>query len=178
MKSKKLFWYLGGLALILGVVVLDQISKELVLASLKGKDAFTLIPGVLSFDYTVNTGMAWGLLKDQRWVFMSLSIVAILGFSIVYFAVKEQHPLFRVSAGFVIGGGVANMIDRVFRKDGGVIDFIRTDFIDFPSFNVADSFITVGVIMLMVYFVFLDHKQPRPLLFDEGVGRKQEKADD
>ena len=174
MNKKRLIWYITGAFIILFVVALDQISKELVVANLKDKDAVSVIKGVVSFDYTTNTGMAWGMLKEHRWVFMSISTVAILGFATVYFAVKEQHPLFRLSAGFVIGGGIGNMIDRLFRPEGGVVDFIRTDFISFPSFNVADSFITVGVVMLMVYFLFLDHKQQKPLIFDE----KKEKSDE
>ncbi|MBR6594680.1 MAG: signal peptidase II [Clostridia bacterium] len=168
MNKKGLLWYLYGALLILAVVALDQISKELVIAHLKGTDGVSLIDGVVSFDYTTNTGMAWGMLKEHRWVFMSLSTVAILGFLVVYFAIREQHILFRISAAFVIGGGVGNMIDRLFREDGGVVDFIRTDFMDFPSFNVADAFITVGAVMLMVYFFFYDAKQPRPLLMDGG----------
>lgn len=175
MNKKGLLWYLYGALLILAVVALDQISKELVIAHLRGTEGVSLIDGVLSFDYTTNTGMAWGMLKDHRWVFMSLSTVAILGFLVVYFAVREQHILFRLSAGFVIGGGIGNMIDRIFRTDGGVVDFIKTDFMDFPSFNVADAFITVGAVLLMVYFFFYDAKQSRPLLMDGGrKGRVKE----
>lgn len=176
MNKKRLFWSIVGAFIIISVVLLDQISKELVIAHLKDRSAVSVIKGILSFDYTTNTGMAWGMLKEHRWVFMSISTVAILGFTVVYFAVKEQHILFRISAGFVIGGGIGNMIDRIFRPEGGVVDFIRTDFMDFPSFNVADSFITVGAVMLMVYFFFLDHKQPKPLVFDEK--KTKEKSDE
>ena len=166
MNKKRLFWYIAGALIIIGVVALDQISKELAVAYLKDTSSVSLIDGVVSFAYTTNTGMAWGMLKDHPWVFKSISTVAIVGFAVVYFAVKEQHVLFRLSAGFVIGGGIGNMIDRLFRPEGGVVDFIRTDFMDFPIFNVADSFITVGAIMLVVYFVFYDSKQPKPLLFE------------
>lgn len=168
MNKKKLLWYLTGAFIILAVVALDQISKELVLAYLKDKEAVSIIPGVVSLDCVEpNTGMAWGMLKDHRWIFMSVSTVAILSFSAIYFLIKEQHILFRISAGFVIGGGIGNMIDRLFRPDGGVIDFIRTDFMDFPVFNVADSFVTVGAVMLLVYFLFFDSKQAKPILFDD-----------
>lgn len=178
MNKKRLLWYLWGALIILGVVALDQITKELVLAYVRGKDAISVIPGVVSFDYTTNTGMAWGMLKEHRWVFMSVSTVAILGFTIVYFVIKEQHILFRLSAGFVIGGGVGNMIDRVFRPNGGVVDFIKTEFMEFPSFNVADAFITVGVGMLIVYFLFLDKRQPHPLVFDDKKDKTEVTEDE
>lgn len=177
MNRKRLIWYMAGVLIILGVVALDQISKELAIAHLEQYEPTEVIPGLISFNrVTPNTGMGWGLLKEHRWVFMSVSAVAIVGFSVVYFAVKQQHLLFRLSAGFVIGGGIGNMIDRIFRVDGGVIDFIEFDFIDFPVFNVADSFITVGTVMLLVYFFFLDHKQQHPLLFDEK--KTEDKADE
>lgn len=174
MNKKRLLWYLCGALIICGVALLDQITKELILEYVYGNSAVNVIPGVVSFDCTFNTGMAWGMLKEHRWVFMSISTVAIIGFAVVYFAVKEQHILFRLSAGFVIGGGIGNMIDRIFRDGGAVVDFIKTEFVEFPSFNVADSFITVGVIMLFVYFLFLDKKQPHPLVFDENKSNTEE----
>ncbi len=145
------------------IVGFDQISKYLAVEHCA--DAVTVIPKLFSFELTYNTGMAWGLLQDQRWVFLSLSTVAIIGIGVIYFAIKEQHILFRVSLGFILGGGIGNMIDRIFNEKG-VVDFIRTDFIDFPYFNVADSFITIGGVMLAVYLIFLDKKQPKPLVFD------------
>ncbi len=177
MNKKRLLWYIVGALIILGVVAFDQITKELVLAHIKGGDPVTVIPGVISFVYSTNTGMAWGMLAEHRWVFMSISTVSILGFAVIYFVIKEQHLLFRLSAGFVIGGGIGNMIDRIFRPNGGVVDFIKTDFVDFPIFNVADSFITVGVGLLLIYFLFLDHKQPKPLLLDEKK-KAEEKGND
>ena len=81
------------------VVLADQLSKWLVIENLD--ETVTVIPHVLSFQYATNTGMAWGMLKDHRWIFMSVSTVAILSFSAIYFWIKEQHILFRISAGFV-----------------------------------------------------------------------------
>ncbi len=156
------------------IVGFDQITKYLAVAHCE--DAVTVIPHLFSFELTYNTGMAWGLLKDQRWVFLSLSTVAIIGIGIIYFAIKEQHILFRLSLGFILGGGIGNMIDRIF-NERGVVDFIRTDFMDFPYFNVADSFITVGGVLIAVYLIIYDKKQPKPLIFD-GAKDDEETEDE
>lgn len=154
--------------IILGVVIADQVSKWLILELLG--EPVSIIPHVLSFEYATNTGMAWGMLKDHRWVFMTLSVVALAGFTYLYYKeVKKPHKLLTVSVGFIIGGGVGNMIDRLFRQGGGVVDFFRTDFMDFPIFNVADVFITVGGCLLVIYMFFYDKKREHPLteMFDK-----------
>ena len=156
---------------ILSIVLVDQLSKWLVVEKLN--ETVTVIPHVLSFQYATNTGMAWGMLKDHRWVFMSLSVVALLGFTYLYYQVKNPHKLFTLSMGFIIGGGVGNMIDRIFRENGGVVDFFRTDFMDFPIFNVADIFITVGGFLLVIYFFFYDKKLEYPIAY--MLDKKEEK---
>lgn len=161
----------------LSVVLADQLSKWLVVEKLNG--TVTVIPHVLSFELATNTGMAWGMLKDHRWVFMTLSVVAILGFAFAYYKfVKKPHPLLTLATGFVLGGGIGNMIDRIFRKDGGVIDFFRTDFMDFPIFNVADIFITAGGFLLGFYVLFYDRKQEFPVVFDKKKDAEEVKTDD
>lgn len=160
-------------AIIMLVVVLaDQISKWAVLEHLD--EPVSIIPHVLSFEYATNTGMAWGMLKDHRWIFMTLSTVAIVAFTYLYYkGVKKPHTLFTVAVGSVLGGGIGNMIDRLFRPNGGVVDFFRTDFIDFPIFNVADIFITVGGALLVIYVIFLDRKQEFPVVFEKKAGSNE-----
>ncbi len=159
--------------IMLCVVLADQISKWIVLEQLD--EPVSIIPHVLSFEYTTNTGMAWGMLKDHRWIFMTLSVVAIVAFTYLYYKVKTPHRLFTVAVGFVLGGGIGNMIDRLFRPGGGVIDFFRTDFMDFPIFNVADIFITVGGALLVIYVIFFDRKQEHPVVFEKKAGKDEQK---
>ena len=113
-----------------------------------------IIPKILSFSYVENRGAAFGILQDKRWVFMTLSVllIALLIFIIKY--AKITHPLFIISTSFILGGGIGNMIDRIFL--GYVVDFIKATFIDFPVFNIADSAVVVGTILLGVYLVFFD----------------------
>ncbi len=139
--------------IILFIVVLDQISKYFAAELLQGGATHTFIHGVLSFHYHENRGAAWGMLEDHRWVFMSVSIVAIVLIFVFFFLTRKEKrsPLIVVSLSFFAGGGIGNMIDRIFL--GYVIDFLRFDFVDFPIFNIADSFITVGACIMILYIV-------------------------
>lgn len=155
---------------IIFVIVADQVSKEIVVSKLELGDNVGFIPHILSFSRRENTGMAWGLLSDHRWVFLVVSSVAIIAYCVFFFRLKKPHWLFSVATGFIVGGGIGNMIDRVFRPGSNgvnaVVDFLKFEFIDFPVFNVADSFITIGVAVLLVYFFFFDKKQSSPIMFE------------
>ena len=138
------------------LVFLDQLSKWLAVILLEGQPSFYLIPGVLRFTYVENRGAAFGMLADNRWVFLVLStltIVCLLGFMIYS---KPKSRLERAGLALVLAGGIGNMIDRVLL--GYVIDFI--DFCAFPKlwnwvFNVADSCICIGVGLLIIYIIKL-----------------------
>lgn len=141
--------------IIIVIVILDQYTKNLAITNLQPLSYSEFLPGFLSFHYHENKGAAWGMLSDSRWVFMTASSIAIL-FIIFYFLYmkikKEKVPLLlSVSLSFFCGGGIGNMIDRV--AYGYVVDFLKFEFIDFPIFNVADSFITIGAILIMIYIV-------------------------
>ena len=137
-------------------VILDQITKIIAESCLKGTDGVVVIPNVLSFSYLENRGAAFGIFSDNRWVFMVFSSIAIL--VMLYFifkmkSMKNNHPLLLISLSMLVGGGIGNMIDRIFR--GYVIDFFKVLFVDFAVFNVADCFVTVGAIILAVYMLFI-----------------------
>lgn len=141
--------------IIIGIVVLDQVSKLLVVKLLDPTEPFVLIKNVFRFSYLENDGAAFGMLDDHRWVFMLLSVVGILALCVyLWKIVPQNNKLANIALCFVIGGGIGNMIDRV--RLGYVIDFI--DFYAFPSlwrwvFNVADAFVCVGAGMLILYLV-------------------------
>ena len=130
------------------VVVLDQVTKLLVLEHLAGAGTYPLIENILHFTYVENRGAAFGMLANHRWVFMVLSVVGILAISGWLIAEKPKSLWIRTAISFVIGGGIGNMIDRV--RLGYVVDFIDCRFIDFYVFNVADSFVCVGCAMFLL----------------------------
>ena len=141
-------WFIPFVAIALGVIVLDQISKQLILTHLF-EDQLVLIPGVLNFTYVENRGMAFGLLSDQRWIFMILSVLGIALVSVyMWFFVKGR--LGRTALSMIIGGGIGNMIDRVWL--GYVVDFIDFCAFDFWVwvFNVADAAVCVGAALFVL----------------------------
>ncbi|MFA7185795.1 MAG: signal peptidase II [Victivallales bacterium] len=153
--------------IIFGAVVLDQFTKFLVRLYMNVGESFTLIPGIMNITYVENDGAAFGMLDNARWVFLIISCVAITG--IVWFLRKHgsRHPLLTVSLSFIAGGGIGNMIDRIFVTDANgtnvVTDFFETKFVKFAVFNIADSFITVGAILLGFYIIFIEPKVEKRL---------------
>ena len=148
-----------------GAILLDQITKLLALRYLAPLDTFPLWKDVFHLTYVENTGAAFGMLKDQRWVFLVISTVA-LGGMIAYIALtKAKHPLEITSVAFIVGGGIGNMIDRIGR--GFVVDFVDVRCIPFWKyvFNVADIFVCVGCGLFILY-----------VLLYEARGKKAEDA--
>ncbi len=153
-------------AIILGVIAFDQITKWLAVIYLMGEPSFPLWKDVLHFTYVENTGMAFGMLKDQRWVFMVFSTVAIVALFIYYIKFRPKSRWMQVAVAMIIGGGIGNMIDRI--ALGYVIDFIDFTLIDFAVFNVADSFVCVGA-GILIFCLFLE-------MLEEMKTEKAEKA--
>lgn len=132
-------------------VFLDQLTKYLVVLYLKPVGTVPIIENALHLTYVENRGAAFGMLADNRWVFLIVSSIAIVGLSAWLIWKKPQSRLLCVSLAFIIGGGIGNMIDRV--ALGYVVDMIDFRIINFAVFNVADSFVCVGAGMLMLYLV-------------------------
>ena len=143
-----MLWALLTAAVIVAVVLFDQISKILVLTHLY-EGQIELIRGVLRFTYVENRGMAFGLLADHRWVFLVASTVGI-GFMIFYLFYFVRRPLSRVGLSLIVGGGIGNMIDRI--RLGFVVDFIDFCAFDFWVwvFNVADAAVCVGAAVFVL----------------------------
>ncbi len=153
-------------AIILGVVGLDQLTKHLVLAYLANGESVRWIPHVVHFTYVRNEGAAFGMFSDHRWVFMVFSSVAIVALGVYLFRFCKSDMWVKVSLAMVIGGGIGNMIDRI--AWGSVVDFIELPFLwlpllnmYFPIFNVADSFVTVGAVILVVCLIRMQVRETR-----------------
>ena len=144
--------------IVLGVVVLDQVSKFFTRLNLDIGERVPLIPNVVGLTRSENTGASFGILKDARWVFMVTSVVAIaalVGLLIYHYrqpVSERRNTLFVVSVAFILGGGIGNMIDRIVHHY--VIDFLYFSLIDFPVFNIADIYVVCGGIVLVFLVVF------------------------
>ena len=124
-------------------------------------ESFSLIPNIININYIENEGASFGILKDHRWVFMVLSSAALIlmGAAIVYLgqkAVRKQNLTVNVALAFMFGGGIGNMIDRLFNEsvtETGkkvVVDFLEFAFVKFAVFNIADSFVCIGSVLFCI----------------------------
>lgn len=142
------------LAIAFVLVGIDQLTKFLAVKYLNLYEEIPFIKGIINFKLVYNTGFAFGLGDGYQWIW---SIVSIIGcFVIGYFMKKadfKHNLLFTISLILLFAGTFGNMIDRIF-SEKGVIDFLNPAFVDFAVFNVADSYITIGAILLAVYIVF------------------------
>jgi len=148
-------------SIIVATVLIDFISKRIVVANMSIGDSIPLIKDVLHVTYITNDGAAFGSLSEFRVFFMVASTVAILGIG-TYLLIRNKDfskPL-GISLAMIVGGGIGNMIDRIFNGEelfnGVVIDFI--DFCAFPQiwmwiFNMADSFVCVGAALFMFFYI-------------------------
>lgn len=134
--------YLIYSAIIVGTIVIDQLTKLLAVKYLKGILTHPIIEGVIHLTYHENRGAAFGMLANHRWVFLTVSTVMIIGLIIYLYMGKADNALYGTGIAMIIGGGIGNMIDRL--AIGYVVDFIDFRLINFAIFNGADSFVCVG----------------------------------
>ena len=149
-------------------VILDRVSKYIVVRDLKPIGEKPFIDGFIGFNYTENTGAAFGMMKGMRWVFIVISTAAIILIAVWLVKKRKEIPaLLGISLSMVIGGGIGNQIDRII--SGFVVDFIEFQFIDFAIFNIADCFVTVGVALAIIDMLFINRKS-----FDTLFGGKKD----
>lgn len=144
------------------VVLADTLTKYAVKTSMTVGMSHGGVPGLFRITYVLNKGAAWGIFADRRWIFLVFSCVAIVLVTAALVRLRKAPVLLRLSLSLILGGGIGNMIDRVFNGtklfDGAVVDFIDLAFMDFPVFNVADCAVTVGTVLLIVYLLFFESK--------------------
>lgn len=136
------------------VVGLDQGLKAYIVNNYAVNEVHQVIPGILSFNYLQNNGAAWNILSGQMVLFYIISIVAIGVCLYFLFNKKYKNGLFDTGIALVLGGIIGNFIDRLHLKY--VVDMLQLDFMHFNIFNIADSAITIGVILIFIYLIFFD----------------------
>ena len=139
----------------LGIVGVDQLVKYLIVANIPLYGDAAFIPGIVKLTYVQNTGAAFSMLQGMQWLFVVIFVALSVLLIFEYFKKPMPFTKFeRFCIAAVYGGGLGNMIDRVFRNY--VVDMFQTEFMNFPVFNVADIFITCGCILLMVHIAFFN----------------------
>jgi signal peptidase II len=126
---------------------LDRVTKLWVEAALAGRAPIEIVPGVLSFNYTTNSGGAFGLGRSAPWLFAGATVMVSVVIVLVSFRL-DRRPL-AVALGLILGGALGNLTDRTLNGPG--LSGYVTDFIDFqvwPVFNLADGAIVIGAVLL------------------------------
>lgn len=150
-KKLKAIYYVIYTAVILGGIGLDQLSKLLAVKLLAPVESVPLWSGVLHLTYVENKGAAFGMLADHRWVFMTISSVAIIAIALYLYSGRNTNKLYTSALMLIVSGGIGNMIDRI--ALGYVVDFIDFALIDFAVFNIADSLVCIGAGLLILSLV-------------------------
>lgn len=133
---------------IVALIALDQWVKFEIVKNIQLGGVKPFIPKILSLTYLRNTGAAFSILENQQWLFAVITLV-VIGAAIWYLSKHIKGSVWLLSAlSLIIAGGIGNFIDRM--RQGFVVDMFQLDFINFAIFNVADSYLTVGVLVLIV----------------------------
>jgi len=141
MKSKKHILIFSIIAI---VVFLDQLTKYFIKTA---KPSFPIIKNIFHITYATNTGAGFGILKNGTWFIILISFI-LLALFIYYYKKLPKQKYVQTNIALIIGGVIGNLIDRL--SYGYVIDFL--DFRIWPIFNIADSAITIGAILLIIYY--------------------------
>ena len=132
-------------------IIFDQYSKYLASSILKNSGSVILIKDFLRFTYAENRGAAFSILQNQRWFFLIITVAMLIILGYVFFGKKNVSRLSRLSIAMISGGAIGNFLDRL--RLGFVIDFIDVKlfgFYNFPVFNIADSFVVCGTILMAI----------------------------
>ena len=139
----------GLVVWIIGTLILfDQLVKSFVVKNIALGEIKSWIPNLVSLTYLQNRGAAFSMLQDQQWFFAVITLVVIAG-AIWYLHKHIEDSVWTVCGLIlIIAGGLGNFIDRI--SKGFVVDMFHLDFVNFAIFNVADSYLTVGVVVLLL----------------------------
>jgi signal peptidase II len=145
------------------LVIVDQVSKWMAVCFLKDQEPFVIWDGVFELRYLENRGAAFGMLQGQRIFFLIIAVVVLVGviWLFAHMSGEERYWPIRLIAIFVLAGAWGNMLDRL--RLSYVVDFFYFKLINFPVFNVADIYVSVGVAVLavLIFFYYKDEDLER-----------------
>lgn len=142
------------IAAMAALIFLDQYTKNQAVLRLKNKPAFSIINGILEFNYLENTGAAFGMLQNQRtfFIFVEVIVLAVIAYILYKTPNRKKYTLMHILLSLIAAGAIGNMIDRV--RLNYVVDFIYIVIINFPIFNLADIYVTVATAIMILALLF------------------------
>lgn len=183
---KRILWWMYTAIGVSGLVILDQFSKVMAITKLRNNNSITVIRGFLSFTYVENKGAAWGVLSGRMSILVIITVAIIPLFIYGLFKINKNKELLdssklkavsflRFDMILLLAGAIGNFADRMVH--GYVVDFFQFTFIDFPVFNVADCYITVGAVVFIIIFMFLLKDEDINILFKGKKSLKRASED-
>ena len=166
---------LGIIIVIIGVII-DQVTKYFASSYIKD-NPIIIIEDILELRYLENRGAAFGMLQNQQWLLLSITVITLYIITYIYIKLpRNKHftPL-RLCMISLMAGAIGNMIDRI--RLQYVIDFIYFKIIDFPIFNVADIFATVATFALIILFLFYYSEEDFDLIFNLCLSKRKNKQE-
>lgn len=135
------------------IVALDQLVKYIIINNVTVNSYITVINKFFYITHIKNTGAAWSILEGKRWFFVLITAIAMV--VIVFYLYKAKHKMLRLALSLIFAGAMGNFIDRV--STGKVTDFLEFHFGSyiFPVFNLADTSVVIGTILLAIYMLFI-----------------------
>ena len=161
--KKYLVFFIYFFSIVIASIVIDQVTKVCAMNFLKLGEPVTFIPGFIEFTLVYNKGAAFGMGDDALWIriiFVLLSWIVAIGLLVyvgyLIYKDKKINLFFGVTLALILGGDIGNLIDRTFFFDRGVTDFISIQswFPNFGIFNIADSCLVVGILLLIGYLIY------------------------
>lgn len=132
------------------IIISDQLIKYFISSNMFLGQSIPVVPQVFHLTYILNPGAAFGILENQRWLFIFIAVILIIAVIYFYRYIKQLAKLFRIGIALLFGGAIGNMIDRIFI--GKVVDYM--DFRIWPIFNLADIAIVSGCAIVAFYLLF------------------------
>lgn len=175
-KNKRIIWAVVAVIL---MTLLDQVTKRIVSENMELYQAIPLIPGVFQIRYIENKGAAWSILQNQQWFFILLTPILIFFLFKTFFCLPEEkkYTPVRWICVSLIAGAIGNLIDRIVNGDvlfqGGVVDFFDFCLINFPVFNVADIYVSLSVVGLLVLFLFYYKEEEFDVIYHSCISFKR-----
>ena len=143
-----------GIIMLIIIVIIDQVTKIIINNNFILGEEKEIIKNIFSLEYVRNTGAAWGMFPNGTIFFVIFSSIVCVMLFILYFKIpkEKKYNLLACINIMLIAGAIGNLIDRAFRHY--VVDFLYFKLIDFPVFNVADIYVTVSAIILILAIMF------------------------
>lgn len=154
MKRKEILSVVWQMALVIVILLFDQLTKAYILKNVAVGEIFGELPYIADFVYVKNTGAAFSILSNNTWLLSGISVVFVIAVLVYKIIARPKGVVLNLALALFFAGALGNAIDRI--AYGYVVDFISIKWFNFPVFNIADMAIVLGAVVAVIYVIFFD----------------------